>query len=191
MEKERLKEIEARNKKTVIVVFSAVALMIGVAYASVPLYNLFCKVTGYNGTTSRADSSSVILDRDVNIHFRSTTAHDMPWRFEAETPAIKIKVGEESLINFIAENPTDKPVTGTAIYNVTPLKVGKYFKKIQCFCFDEQTLNPEQRVNMPVLFFIDPEIAQDPNLNDVKTITLSYTFYRKDSVALETAVENY
>ncbi len=192
MTPEKQKEIEARNKKTVLYVLAFVGFMIGVAYASVPLYDLFCRVTGYGGTTQVADSTNVTpIDRKMTIRFRTGTARNMPWNFGVEATSVDLKVGEEGFINFTAHNPTGKPVAGTAVYNVTPLIAGKYFKKVQCFCFGEQILVPGQKMNMPVLFFVDPEIDNDPNLKDVKTITLSYTFFRKDSGELEEALEAF
>lgn len=189
---ERMKQIEARNKKTVLTVFGVVIGMIALAYVSVPLYSLFCKVTGFNGTTAEASAApEYAIDRKVTIRLRADTARNMPWTFGTETRNFELNVGEEGYASFTAENPTDYPVTGTAIYNVTPLKAGKYFKKIQCFCFDEQVLNPHKKVNMPVVFFVDPKIDDDPNLKDVKTITLSYTFFRKDSSELESALEDF
>lgn len=185
---DQLKAIEKRNKKTVMAVFGIVFGMVVLAYASVPLYNLFCKVTGFGGTTERvaAKSDVPVLDREMEIRFRTATAQDMPWAFNAEADKMTVKVGADGFINFKAHNPTGKAIKGTAIYNVTPIKAARYFKKIQCFCFGEQILTPGQTVNMPVMFFVDPAIADDVNLMDVKTITLSYTFYRQDSEELET-----
>jgi len=178
-----MQDIENRNKKTVLGVFGIVAAMIVLAYASVPLYDLFCRVTGFGGTTGRvAEARQMdILDRQMEVQFRTSTADNMPWDFAVETNKMVVNVGADGFINFTAHNPTGKAVTGTAVYNVTPIKAAKYFKKIQCFCFDEQILTPGQTVNMPVVFFIDPAIDQDVNLRDVKTITLSYTFYKQDS----------
>jgi cytochrome c oxidase assembly protein subunit 11 len=190
MDKDKLKKIEARNKKTVLIVFGVIVGMTLMSYASVPLYSLFCQVTGFAGTTGTGVAEArETLDRQMTIRFRTTTSDDMPWDFKPETDKMVLNVGEDGFINFIAHNPTSEPVAGTAIYNVTPLKVGRYFKKIQCFCFEDQILTPGQSVNMPVLFYIDPKIAEDANLRDVKTITLSYTFFRKDSEALENAIE--
>lgn len=189
-QKKSMQEIEARNKKTVIQVFLVVFLMVGMAFASVPAYNLFCRVTGFNGTTGVSDGAqTAVLDRTVNIRFYTATSSDMPWEFESETPNMELNVGKQAFANFKASNPTNQAIVGTAIYNVTPLKAGKYFKKVQCFCFDEQRLNPGQSVNMPVMFYVDPKMNEDPNLQDVKTITLSYTFFRKDTITLEDAAQ--
>ena len=166
--------------------------MLGLSFASVPLYDLFCRVTGFGGTTQTADAlPDQIIDRDVEIRFNADTGRGMAWNFEPEMDKVTIKVGGRGLTNFIASNPTSKPIAGTAIYNVTPLKVGKYFNKIQCFCFDEQILNPGERVDMPVIFFLDPEFHSDPDMDDVKVITLSYTFFRTESKELEEALEAF
>lgn len=182
-----MKAIEARNKKTVLAVFGIVCAMVVLAYASVPLYSLFCQVTGFGGATERVSEGRqiTVLDRDMEIRFHTSTDDDMPWEFKPETPSMTVKVGEDGFANFTAHNPTGKTIAGTAIFNVTPIKAARYFKKVQCFCFDEQVLTPGQTVNMPVMFFVDPAIAEDVHLNDVKTITLSYTFYKQDSEKTE------
>ena len=152
--------------------------MVGLSFAAVPLYDLFCRVTGYGGTTQRADAESdVILDKMITIDFDANTAKDMPWNFKPVERKVKLRIGETGIAFYEAMNPTDKTVTGTASFNVTPQKVGQYFTKIECFCFTEQTLKPGERVDMPVTFYVDPEIASDPNTLEVETITLSYTFF--------------
>lgn len=159
---------------------SAIAVgMFCMAYASVPLYNLFCRVTGYGGTTQQASQAPEnILERQVTVRFNADVAPDMPWRFTPEQNAVKLHIGENRLIYFSAENTSDTAITGMATYNVTPDKAGAYFNKIQCFCFDSQTIEPGEKITFPVSFFIDPGIADDKNMDDVKTITLSYTFFR-------------
>jgi len=152
--------------------------MIGLAYASVPLYDLFCRVTGYGGTTQQADlAPTEILDREMTIAFDANTSRNMPWEFKPIKRTVKLKVGETGIAFYEAYNPTDKVIKGTAAFNVTPQKIGQYFTKIDCFCFTEQVLQPGERVDMPVTFFVDPEIDQDVNAKDVETITLSYTFF--------------
>lgn len=152
--------------------------MVALSFAAVPLYDLFCRVTGYGGTTQRADAESdVILDKMITIDFDANTAKDMPWNFKPVERKVKLRIGETGIAFYEAMNPTDKTVTGTASFNVTPQKVGQYFTKIECFCFTEQTLKPGERVDMPVTFYVDPEIASDPNTLEVETITLSYTFF--------------
>lgn len=155
-----------------------VAGMVGMAFAAVPLYRLFCQITGLAGTTQRADAApDAAIDRDVSVRFDANVGNGLGWGFRPLTRSVEIKVGAMGEAVFVAENRTDRPTTGTAVFNVTPLVVGAYFNKIACFCFDEQTLQPGERIEMPVTFFIDPAIADDPDLDYIRTITLSYTFY--------------
>lgn len=187
-------ELIRKNKKIGFIVIVVLCFMVGLTFASVPLYSLFCRSTGWGGTTQVATQlppEDEIVDRDVTIRFDTNTARDLPWDFKPEMISTKIKVGERGLANFIAFNRADMPMAGTAIYNVTPLKAGKYFQKIQCFCFDEQILQPGQRVNMPVLFFVDPKLNEDRAMDDVKTITLSYSFFKSESKKLDNAMEDY
>lgn len=185
-------ELARRNAKTGLRVLAVVVGMIGLSFASVPLYSLFCQVTGFGGTTMRAESlPDTVLEREVVIRFNADTDRNMPWIFKPEMREIKVRLGEKGLTAYHASNPAKLPVAGTAVYNVTPEKAGKYFHKIQCFCFDEQILAPGQDVSMPVLFYVDPALNEDPNLADVKTITLSYTFYRAESEALDRALEAF
>ncbi|GLQ05670.1 cytochrome c oxidase assembly protein [Sneathiella chinensis] len=179
-----------KSKKLAIGLVGVVAGMVGLAYASVPLYDLFCRVTGYGGTTQEADMApDVVLDRQMTVRFDANTARQMPWDFKPVQASVTLKVGETGLAFYEAYNPTDKEITGTATFNVTPQKVGQYFTKIDCFCFTEQTLKPGERVDMPVTFFVDPEIAEDVNAREVETITLSYTFFvMKDETEEETTV---
>lgn len=171
-----------RNRRTAVVLASIVAGMVGLSFASVPLYRLFCQVTGYGGTTQVADAApAAAAERMMEIRFNADTDPALPWRFQPVERSIQVRVGEEHLAFYEAENLSDRPVTGTATFNVTPLKAGQYFSKIACFCFTEQRLEAGQRVDMPVSFFVDPAISEDPNLDDVRTITLSYTFFRHDA----------
>lgn len=172
--------LAARNPNTQIAAYCCAGIlgMVALAYASVPLYDLFCRVTGYAGTTQRADvAPTQILDREMTVRFDANTAAGLDWHFVPDGPPVTLKVGETALAFYRAENRAAVPVTGTATFNVTPQKAGVYFSKIDCFCFTEQTLAPGEAVPMPVSFFIDPAIAEDPDLDDVKTITLSYTFF--------------
>ena len=157
-------------------------LMIGAAYASVPLYDLFCRVTGYGGTTQVADIAPGAVNgaaaRMITVRFDASLNRQLPWAFEAPDSAVELPIGESGLAFYSAKNLTDRQITGTATYNVSPDKAGYYFSKIDCFCFTEQVLEPGQSVDMPVSFFVDPEILTDPEMDDVKTITLSYTFFR-------------
>lgn len=155
--------------------------MIGAAYAAVPLYRLFCQVTGFGGTTGVAAAApSEIGERIIVVEFDANTARDMPWEFRPEQRRIEVFLGQEGLAFYRATNPSPDPVVGRAVFNVTPLKAGQYFRKIQCFCFDEQTLEPGQTVDMGVTFFVDPALADDPEMWDVERITLSYTFFLVD-----------
>ncbi len=183
-----------KNSKTLLSVLVIVAAMIGLAFASVPLYKKFCQVTGFGGTTQISDvapNESDVLDREMAIHFSGNTNRNINWRFKPETNKLSLKVGQQGLISFQAKNLEATPATGTAIYNVTPQKAGKYFHKIQCFCFDAQTLNPGETMNMPVVFYVDPSIMNDKNMDDVKTITLSYSFFKSESKELDSALEEF
>ena len=155
------------------------------SYASVPLYKLFCQVTGYGGTTQQVTSpSSQILERRIKIRFDANTKPALDWNFQPVQTSMDISVGQNALAFYQAENTGKDPVVGTATFNVTPEKAGVYFNKIDCFCFVEQLLAPQEAVEMPVSFFIDPDIVNDPNLDDVTTITLSYTFFPSEDQSL-------
>ena len=155
-----------------------VALMVGAAYASVPLYNWFCRVTGFNGTTQVATSGpGVVLDQKITIRFDANTGPGLPWRFEPEQKTIEVRLGEVVTVNYLVINETARPITASAAYNVTPLTMGAYFQKINCFCFTEQTLKAGEKREMPVVFYIDPAMAKDADGATANTITLSYTFY--------------
>lgn len=188
-------DYQDRNKKNLLLLAKLMVIvfaMVALSFASVPLYNLFCKVTGYGGTTGVSKQiSETVLDRQVKVRFHAETALDLPWYFKEEQNSITVKLGQGGLASFIARNEAAYPVGGTAIYNVTPLKAGKYFKKIQCFCFDQQILQPGQEVHMPVYFYVDPEMDKDPFLKDVKTITLSYNFFKAESAKLDKALEDF
>jgi cytochrome c oxidase assembly protein subunit 11 len=181
---------ETRRKNRIVMgsLFGLVFGMVGLAFASVPLYDLFCKVTGFGGTTQRAEGpAGRILDRTVKVRFNADVNGAMPWSFHPEVREVELRLGEQGMVAYRAENRADAPVTGTATFNVTPEKAGIYFNKIQCFCFTEQRLEPGQAVDMPVSFFVDPALAADRNLDDVHTITLSYTFFRARTDAPPTA----
>lgn len=185
-------EIAKKNQRVFFRVMLIVLFMVGLSFAAVPLYDVFCRVTGFGGTTQYAQEyPDQILEREMTVLFNADTGRNMPWDFKPEERSVKIKVGDRGLTNYIAHNPKDLPVTGTAIYNVIPQKAGKYFHKVQCFCFDEQLLPPGERMNMPVMFFIDPAINDDKSMDDVDTITLSYTFFRAESEDLDKALEEF
>lgn len=167
-----------RNMKVVTACGVVVAGMVGMAYAAVPLYDLFCRVTGYGGTTQIAQyDPGAILDREVSVRFDASVNRDFPWAFEPLQREMTVRVGETALAFYRATNTTDRPVTGIASYNVTPFKAGPYFSKLECFCFNEQTLQPGESMDMPVIFFVDPLMDEEERLDDVRTITLSYTFF--------------
>lgn len=169
------------HSRTVWKLLGVVAVMGGLGFASVPLYDLFCRVTGYGGTTSTSDTESdVILDQTILVRFDASTEVDMPWVFEAPDEPMEIRIGETGMAFYTAYNPTDRPVAGTASYNVAPFQAGLYFSKIACFCFTEQILEPGERVEMPVTFYVDPEIVEDADTRGIPAITLSYTFYETD-----------
>ncbi|WP_279481543.1 cytochrome c oxidase assembly protein [Aureimonas sp. SK2] len=152
--------------------------MVGAAYASVPLYELFCQVTGYGGTTQRAETASTnVVDRPVTVRFDANASPQVPWTFQPVERQITLKLGETRETAYRVRNRSDRAVTAQATFNVTPLTAGIYFNKVQCFCFSEQTLQPGEEVDMPVVFFVDPAIKDDPDLKEVPTITLSYTFF--------------
>jgi cytochrome c oxidase assembly protein subunit 11 len=155
-----------------------VAAMVGAAFAAVPLYRAFCQVTGYGGTTQRAKSApEAILDRVVTVRFDANVGNGLGWSFRPAVRAVSVKLGEIGEAAYVAENRTSRPSSGTAVFNVTPGEAGVYFNKIDCFCFSKQTLASGESTEMPVTFFVDPAMADDPDLRAVETITLSYTFY--------------
>ncbi len=173
-------------------VFAIVFLMVGLAFASVPLYRLFCQVTGFGGTTMRADAlPDQIIDREVVVKFDSNTSRNINWSFKPEKRQETVKLGQQGLIAFIAKNKDSIPTAGTAIYNVTPNKAGKYFHKIQCFCFGEQMLKPNEEMAMPVMFYVDPKMNDDREMDDVTSITLAYTFFPAESKELDNALEAF
>lgn len=164
--------------RTVIMLFSIVFLMTLLVAFSVPLYNLFCRVTGYGGTTSFSESNSLItLDKDITLQFNADVNESINWSFEAPKD-VSFKIGENKLVEYQATNLSNVTTSGTATFNVLPEKVGPYFIKTQCFCFEKQTLEPNQTVQMPVVFYVDPAITEDPSMADIDTITLSYTFFK-------------
>jgi len=171
-----------RNRRLALISFIGAAGMVGASYAAVPLYEIFCQVTGYAGTTQTAEvAPDKILDRKMTIRFNADVDRKLPWKFAAVQDRVEVRVGENALAFYRARNTSDRAVVGTATFNVTPLKAGQYFNKIECFCFTEQRLEAGGEVDMPVSFFVDPAIADDPNLNDVTEITLSYTFFQTEA----------
>jgi len=169
-----------RNKRVGLMLLGGVAGMLGLAYASVPLYQLFCQVTGFGGTTQVADAPKGMIAREMTVRFDSNVDSGLAWTIK---PAASItdKIGVVDTVNYVATNNSDKPVTGMAVFNVSPERAGVYFNKIECFCFTEQTLQPGETVDMPIVFFVDPELNDNSELDTIREITLSYTFYASDS----------
>ncbi|MBV1918911.1 MAG: cytochrome c oxidase assembly protein [Sphingomonadaceae bacterium] len=180
--------IHRKNRSTGLIALAAALAMLGLGYASVPLYRLFCQVTGFNGTTQRvsvAQANSVsVASRTMSVRFDANVERGLAWKFKPLQITDTVSIGARDMAIFTAKNLSDKAITGTATFNVEPAYLAKYFNKIQCFCFTEQTLRPGQEVRMPVLYFIDPAIMDDPLADDVEQLTLSYTFH---PVAGETA----
>ncbi len=177
-------DIDRANLRTGAFAIVGALLMLGMGYAAVPLYDLFCRVTGFAGTTqvaSEADANAAAANaplREISIRFDASTARDMPWAFKPTQSTDTVRIGQRDIATYMARNPTSQRITGTATFNVEPAQAGRYFNKIQCFCFTEQTLEPGQEVNMPVLYFVDPAILEDEVIGDIEQITLSYTFHR-------------
>ena len=176
---QHMPEQGAGNRRILVILAVVVAAMVGLAYASVPLYQLFCQVTGYGGTTQVSGDAAVeiLLDHPVRVRFDANTNPALNWRFEAVDAPVTLNPGEEVVINYRATNLGDTASAGTSTYNVTPVKAGPHFMKIDCFCFIEQTLQPGESVLMPVRFYIDPDIASEPGTADIGEIILSYTFF--------------
>lgn len=168
-------------QKTVVQTLSLVVVMGGLAWASVPFYDWFCRVTGFGGTPGISEvASDDILDQTIKVRFDASLERNMPWQFTPTVREMELRIGETGLAFYEAYNPTDRPVAGSASYNVAPYAAGGFFSKIDCFCFEEQVLAPGERVQMPVTFYVDPEIVEDRDGQYVHTITLSYTFYQID-----------
>jgi len=169
------------KSKTVVRLVGVVLTMGALAWASVPLYDWFCRVTGYGGETSVSDvASDEILDETITIRFDASKEREFPWEFKPMQREVELRIGETGLAFYEAYNPTDEPIAGSASYNVAPFEAGGFFTKIDCFCFEQQILQPGERVEMPVTFYVDPEIVTDRDAKYTHTITLSYTFYKID-----------
>ncbi|MCJ8159053.1 cytochrome c oxidase assembly protein [Sphingomonas sp. LaA6.9] len=169
---------ERGKRRTAISMAMVVVGMVCLGYAAVPLYDMFCRVTGFGGTTMRADAApGAVAGKTMSIRFDANREPGLPWEFRPERHKETVTLGAQDMAFYVAKNLSDKPIKGIASYNVSPMQAGKYFSKIECFCFTEQTLEPGQEVRMPVIFFVDPKILDDPDANDIKEITLSYTFH--------------
>jgi cytochrome c oxidase assembly protein subunit 11 len=179
--------LDHRNRRVGMIALLGAVAMLGMGYAAVPLYDLFCRVTGFGGTTQRATEAEAVTaetlarsagGRTISIRFDGNLATGMPWSFHPEQVTDTVAIGQRDMAIYIARNNSDRPVTGTATFNVEPEQAGQYFNKIQCFCFTEQTLRPGQEVRMPVQYYVDPKALDDPNMDGVEQITLSYTFHK-------------
>lgn len=180
-----------RNTRTLVGLAGVIVFMGAMAWASIPLYNWFCRVTGYGGTTGTGTATTgEVLDETIKIRFDASKDRGFPWEFRPLQREMELRIGETGLAFYEAYNPTDRPIAGQAAYNVTPFDAGSFFNKIDCFCFTEQVLQPGERVEMPVTFYVDPGIVSDRDAKFVHTITLSYTFYEidlpRDQAALAT-----
>jgi cytochrome c oxidase assembly protein subunit 11 len=179
--------LERRNRRVGLMALGFVLAMIGLGYASVPLYRIFCQVTGYDGTPQRSTAAEAAqvktLARQIIVRFDANIDRGMPWEFHPAQTSQTVRIGARSLAHFTAKNLSDKPITGRASFNVEPEQAALYFHKIQCFCFSEQTLQPGQSVDMPVVYYVDPDILKDPDNKDVDVITLSYTFHQSGGTA--------
>ena len=170
--------IASKNARVGLMAALFALAMVGLAFASVPLYRIFCAATGFDGTTQRAAAApGAVVGEEVGVRFDANISQDLPWRFEPEQETVRIHPGQRTTIYYTAQNLTARTTSGQAAFNVSPAQVGKYFSKIECFCFTEQTLKPGQKVRMPVVFFVDPKLREDPDTSHIDEITLSYTFY--------------
>jgi cytochrome c oxidase assembly protein subunit 11 len=171
-------QLQRKMRHTVFACAGIVVGMVGLAYASVPLYDLFCKVTGFGGTpVTRASNGSEVADRTIAVRFDANVSPSLPWRFAPETPEVKVKLGETTTVYYKVTNTGDKPSTGIATYNVQPDLAGTYFSKLECFCFTEQTLKPGETMESAVVFYIDPRLVEDADIKDLSSVTLSYTYF--------------
>jgi cytochrome c oxidase assembly protein subunit 11 len=170
---------ENANKRLAAALLALTAVMVGLSFAAVPLYRLFCQATGYDGTTRRVEAASAkTLDREIIVRFDANVSSALGWTFQPAQREMRLKIGENALAFYTAANMTATPLTGTATFNVTPEIAGSFFSKVECFCFTEQRLAPGQKADLPVSFFIDPAIADDPDAKGIQEITLSYTFFK-------------
>ena len=183
--------LQNRNKRTFLVLLGVILGMGVLSYASVPLYKKFCQVTGLGGQAKIAPASEKIVDREMTVRFNADVNPNLDWSFKPDQSSVNVKVGQEALISFTATNKSDKPIAGTAMYNITPDAVGRFFNKTQCFCFNYQLIAPGKTVHFPVVFYIDPKIMDSREADGVKTVTLSYTFFKADSPELEQALEAF
>lgn len=183
--------VSTGNGRVVAMCLGLVVGMGGLAYASVPLYDLFCRVTGYGGTTQRVDSSLgvPVIDRQINVRFDANTASSLNWRFAPAQREITVQMGEQVIINYVAENLSDEPIVGMANFNVTPQSAGVFFNKVECFCFTDTYIEPGGKLEMPVVFYVDPDMDKEETTKSLNTITLSYTFFESETTPDEITAE--
>jgi cytochrome c oxidase assembly protein subunit 11 len=174
--------VSRRNGRTAAIMALLVLAMVGLAFASVPLYRIFCQATGFNGTTQRAKAAAPgpVAGKQVSVRFDANVSPSLPWRFAPERNTQIVTIGEREMAVFKAKNLSARTITGSAAFNVSPPQAGKYFTKIQCFCFTQQVLKPGEEARMPVIFYVDPRFLKDPDTSGITEITLSYTFYPAD-----------
>lgn len=185
-------EISKKNKRVALIILGIVFGMLTLTAFSVQLYELYCRVTGFGGKAVQSSSSATtILDRAMKVRFNTDVNPSLPWEFSSDQPPVTLKIGQEMAVSFTATNIGDKAIAGTAIYNIDPPAAGKYFHKTQCFCFNYQLIASGDTAHFPVIFYIDPELDNDPQLRDLKTITLSYSFFEADSKELDNALEDF
>lgn len=173
------------NTKTLFILSGVGVAMLGLGFASDPLYDTFCRVTGYGGTPKIADDNlSEIVDRTVTVEFDSNVSDELPWKFRPDQRRMDVKLGQSGLAYYTVENTSDEVVTGVANFNVMPIKAAPFFIKTDCFCFEEQTIQPGEKLNLPVIFFVDPQLDEDSRLDEIKSMTLSYTFFPTEAGAM-------
>ncbi len=174
----------AQNTRTGLIFLGVALAMLALGYAAVPLYRMFCQVTGIDGTTQRASAAQAstvqATGQRISVRFDGNVANGLPWTFRPMQTTSNVVIGEKALAKYEARNNAARDITGTAVFNVSPVQAGKYFTKIECFCFTEQTLKPGQDVEMPVIYYVDPAILEDPDTKDIEQITLSYSFYESE-----------
>lgn len=172
------------NKKTLLILITVGFGMLALGMSSSKIYNTFCKITGYGGTTQQAEENlSEVIDRKVTIKFDSNVADNLPWVFKPQQKEMEIQLGQSGLAYYTVKNNSSQPIIGVANFNVTPIKAGPFFVKTDCFCFTEQRVEPGEEIPLPVLFFVDPQLDEDKRMDEVKEITLSYTFFESDATA--------
>lgn len=185
-------DLARKNRRLGLILIAVMLGMVGLTFYSVRLYELFCQVTGLGGKAVVGQAASgEIIDRTVTVRFNTDVSPGLNWIFKPDQNSVDVKIGQEALISFSATNRSDKPIAGTALFNVLPAAAGKYFQKTQCFCFDYQLIAPGETAHFPVVFYIDPAIVQDSEADSVKSVTLSYTFFPADSPELERALEAF